>query len=212
MEEPPARQFSSADDRTLVADLAFKVGEVATLRGWVLTRRDLGGIGFVLLRDRSGVVQCVFEGVELPLHESFVEVSGKVVEHAKAPGGVEVSNASLSVLNAATSPPPVELSKEEWHANPDTLLQYRHVSVRSLKSRGALKVKAELVRAFRAFLDERDFTEVFTPKLVSAGAEGGANLFEVDFYGKRAYLAQSPQLYKQIMVGVFERVYETAPV
>src|SRR5690606_32542656 len=86
------------------------------------------------------------------------------------------------------------------------------VSVRSVKSGAAVTVKAELVRAFRAFLDERDFTEVFTPKLVSAGAEGGANLFEVDFYGQRAYLAQSPQLYKQIMVGVFERVYETAPV
>ena len=212
MEKAPARREAPAAERTLIAELTSKVGELVTLRGWVLTRRDLGGIGFVLLRDRSGVVQCVFEGVELPLHESYVEVTGKVVEHAKAPGGVEVSNASLSVLNEASVPPPVELPKEEWQANPETLLQYRHVSVRGVKARAALKVKAELVRAFRAFLDERDFTEVFTPKLVSAGAEGGANLFEVDFYGHRAYLAQSPQLYKQIMVGVFERVYETAPV
>ncbi|HZJ09995.1 MAG TPA: aspartate--tRNA(Asn) ligase [Trueperaceae bacterium] len=198
--------------RTLVRDLSDNIGASVTLRGWVLTRRDLGGIGFVLLRDRSGVVQCVFEGVELPLHESFIEVEGKVVEHPKAPGGVEVAATTLTVLNAASVPPPIELPKEEWLANPDTLLQYRHVSVRSLKSRAALKVKAELVGAFRAFLDERDFTEVFTPKLVSAGAEGGANQFEVDFYGQRAYLAQSPQLYKQMMVGVFERVYETAPV
>ena len=212
MEHASTQQPPASPERTLIGDLAANVGGVVTLRGWVLTRRDLGGIGFVLLRDRSGVVQCVFEATELPLHESFVEVVGKVVEHPKAPGGVELAATALNVLNAATTPPPVELPKEEWHTNPETLLQYRHVSVRSLKSRAALKVKAELVRAFRQSLDERDFTEVFTPKLVSAGAEGGANLFEVDFYGRRAYLAQSPQLYKQIMVGVFERVYETAPV
>src|SRR5690606_4237767 len=95
---------------------------------------------------------------------------------------------------------------------PDTLLAYRHVTVRTPRTRAVLKVKSALVKGFREFLDSQGFTEVFTPKLVSAGAEGGANLFEVDFYGQRAYLAQSPQLYKQIMVGVFERVYETAPV
>ncbi len=190
------------------------------LEGWVLTRRDLGGVGFLLLRDRSGTVQCVVERAVLdrsgltglPLHESFVALEGVVAAHAKAPGGVEVHVRAVRVVSEASAPPPVELSKEEWHSNPDTLLAYRHVTVRSPRARAALKVKAALVKAFRAHLDERGFTEVFTPKLVSAGAEGGANLFEVDFYGQRAYLAQSPQLYKQIMVGVFERVYETAPV
>lgn len=206
--------------RTLVSGLADRVGDVVRLQGWVLTRRDLGGVGFLLLRDRSGVVQCVVEravsgrgGLHgLPLHESYVSLTGRVVAHAKAPGGVEVHASSLEVVSEAAAPPPVELAKEEWHTNPDTLLAYRHVTVRSPRARAALKVQAVLVRAFRALLDERGFTEVFTPKLVSAGAEGGANLFEVDFYGQRAYLAQSPQLYKQIMVGVFERVYETAPV
>src|SRR5690606_35213898 len=129
-----------------------------------------------------------------------------------APGGFELHGDALEVISEATVPPPVELAKEDWHANPDTLLAYRHVTVRSRKSQAALKVKAELVRAFRDYLDAHGFTEIFTPKLVSAGAEGGANMFEVDFYGKRAFLAQSPQLYKQIMVGVYERVYETAPV
>lgn len=198
--------------RTLVRDLSAAVGSTVTLVGWVLTRRDLGGIGFLLLRDRSGVVQCVFEGEQLPLHESCVRVVGKVVAHPKAPGGVEVHGSLLEVIAEAHTPPPVELAKEEWHTNPETLLAYRQVTVRTPSSRAALKVKAELVGAFRRFLDAQDFTEIFTPKLVSAGAEGGANLFEVDFYGSRAYLAQSPQLYKQIMVGVFERVYETAPV
>jgi len=208
----PTGHASANPPRTLVRDLAAEVGQTVTLVGWVFTRRDLGGIGFLLLRDRSGVVQCVFEGQQLPLHESCVRVVGKVVQHRKAPGGVEVHGTSLAVITEARTPPPVELAKEEWHTNPDTLLAYRQVTVRSPSSRAALKVKATLVGAFRSFLDAEDFTEIFTPKLVSAGAEGGANLFEVDFYGSRAYLAQSPQLYKQIMVSVFERVYETAPV
>ncbi len=198
--------------RVLVRDLAEHEGQQVGLAGWILTRRDLGGIRFLVLRDRTGVVQCVLEGIDVPLHESCVRITGKVVAHKKAPGGYEVQADSLEIVSEATLPPPVELSKEEWHSNPETLLQYRHVTVRSPKTRAVLKVQAELVRGFRAFLDTNDFTEIFTPKLVSAGAEGGANLFEVDYYGRRAYLAQSPQLYKQIMVAVFERVYETAPV
>lgn len=217
---PPTTPGTPGSTRILTSDLADHAGQVVDLAGWVLTRRDLGGLGFLILRDRSGVVQCVVEKAVLeagglgglPLQESYVELSGKVSSHQKAPGGVEVHVTRMSVANAATEPPPVELSKEEWHANPDTLLAYRHVTVRTPRTRAALKVKAVLVKGFRAFLDTQGFTEVFTPKLVSAGAEGGANLFEVDFYGQRAYLAQSPQLYKQIMVGVFERVYETAPV
>ncbi len=199
-------------ERVLVRDLASFEGQRVQLTGWILTRRDLGGISFLVLRDRTGVVQCVLEGITIPLHESAVRVTGKVVAHKKAPGGYEVQVSELDLVAEATTPPPVELSKEEWGANPDTLLAYRHVTVRSPSTRAVLKVQAELVRAFRTYLDGLDFTEIYTPKLVSAGAEGGANLFEVDYYGRRAYLAQSPQLYKQIMVGVFERVYETAPV
>ncbi len=200
------------DERTLTRALPTQLGETVTLQGWVHNRRDLGGIQFLLLRDRSGLVQCVFEHTELPLHESCVRVRGTVVANERAPGGVEVQADGLEVLSRALVPPPVEISKEEWHANPETLLEYRHMTVRGLKAQAALKVQAELVSAFRAYLDARDFTEIFTPKLVAAGAESGANLFEVDYYGKRAYLAQSPQLYKQIMVAVYERVYEVAPV
>ena len=182
------------------------------MQGWVHNRRDLGGVSFLILRDRSGTVQCVLEKTSIPLAESSVRVTGKVVENKKAPGGLEVQASELEIVSEATEPTPIELPKEDWQVNPETLLEYRHVSVRGVKAKATLKVQAELVRAFRAYLNERDFTEIFTPKLVAAGAEGGANLFEVDYYGKRAYLAQSPQLYKQIMVGVFERVYEVAPV
>lgn len=198
--------------RTLVADLPGHPGETVTLQGWVHSRRDLGGIRFLLLRDRTGVVQCVFGKVDLPIAESCVRVTGRVVESKKAPGGLELQGETLELIAEATEPTPIEIPKEEWHVNPDTLLEYRHVSLRSPKARAALKVQAELVRAFRDYLTAEDFTEIFTPKLVAAGAEGGAALFEVDYYGKRAYLAQSPQLYKQIMVGVYERVFEVAPV
>jgi len=209
--EGPAGPTGAAR-RRLVRELRGHVGERVLLRGWVHQRRDLGGIQFLHLRDRSGMVQCVFEGVPPPLHESAVQVTGRVVENGKAPGGLEVHGDALEIISLATVPPPVELAKETFNTNPDTLLDYRHVSVRGLHAQATLKVAAELVRAFRAHLQALDFTEIFTPKLVAAGAEGGANLFEVDYYGQRAYLAQSPQLYKQIMVAVFERVFETAPV
>jgi nondiscriminating aspartyl-tRNA synthetase len=198
--------------RSLISDLSGLVGEAVRLQGWVHNRRDLGGIQFLLLRDRTGLVQCVFEKTALPLQESCVRLTGKVVTNPKAPGGIEIHADSLELITQALEPTPLEIPKEEWHANPDTLLEYRHVSVRGRKAQATLSVQAELVKAFRAFLGSQNFTEIFTPKLVAAGAEGGANLFEVDYYGKRAYLAQSPQLYKQIMVGVFERVFEVAPV
>ncbi len=203
---------TDASPRTLVRDLPAAVGSRVELLGWVYNRRDLGGIQFLLLRDRSGVVQCVFERTDMPLYESAVRVTGTVVEAAKAPGGYEVQADGLEVISRASEPPPIEIPKESWHANPETLLAYRHVSVRGQEAHAVLKVQAELVKAFRAALDGEDFTEIFSPKIVAAGAEGGANLFEVDYYGKRAYLAQSPQLYKQIMVGVYERVFEVAPV
>ncbi|MBS3933270.1 MAG: aspartate--tRNA(Asn) ligase [Truepera sp.] len=198
--------------RSLVRDLPMLLGQRVTLQGWVHSRRDLGGIKFLLLRDRSGIVQCVFAQGDLPIGESCVQVWGVVVASDKAPGGLEVKAEGLSIIAEAVEPAPIEIPKEAWQANPDTILEYRYVSLRGLKARAALKVQAELVRAFREYLNEQGFTEIFTPKLVAAGAEGGANLFEVDYYGQRAYLAQSPQLYKQIMVGVYERVFEVAPV
>ncbi len=199
--------------RTLTAEAKDKVGEEVKLQGWLHWRRDLGGVQFILLRDRSGLIQVVLPGGQkLPLPESAISVRGEVVLNAKAPGGFEVLASELSVLQPSAQATPVEIPKEEWRANPETLLSYRYVTLRGEKARAPLQVQAALVRGFRRYLDSQGFTEVFTPKLVRAGAEGGANLFEVDYFGESAYLAQSPQLYKQIMVGVYERVYEVAPV
>lgn len=198
--------------RSLIHTLKQSIGKEVRIQGWILTRRNLGGISFAVVRDRSGIVQCVFQNTDIPLQESAISVVGTVVEQERAPGGVEIQATSLELISEATAPPPVELNKEQWTANPDTLLQYRHVSVRSRRATLVLGMLAALVHEFRAGLRAEGFTEIFTPKLVSAGAEGGANMFEVDFYGRRGYLAQSPQLYKQIMVAVHERVFETAPV
>ncbi|MGQ9511008.1 MAG: aspartate--tRNA(Asn) ligase [Thermaceae bacterium] len=198
--------------RTLIEELPQKIGETVELMGFLHWRRDLGKIQFLLLRDRTGVVQVVTGGQKLPLPESSLKVVGRVVESAKAPGGLEVLAEEITILSPALEPTPVEIPKEEWRASPDTLLEYRYVALRGEKARAPLKVQAALVRGFRRHLDRKGFTEIFTPKVVRAGAEGGSGLFGVDYFEHRAYLAQSPQLYKQIMVGVFERVYEVAPV
>lgn len=198
--------------RTLTRELPQHEGQTVKLQGFLHARRDLGGVQFLVLRDRSGIAQAVGAGLDLPLPESSIEVIGEVKAHPKAPGGYEVQVESLRVLTPATEPPPVEIPKMEWNVNPETLLDYRVVTVRGLKERAVLKVQAELVAAFRDHLISEGFTEISTPKIVSAGAEGGANLFPIDYFGHPAYLAQSPQLYKQIMVGVFERVFEVAPV
>lgn len=199
--------------RILVGELSQNVGNSVQLLGWLHWKRDLGGIQFALLRDRSGIVQLVLDKSEkLPLAESSLRVVGRVVLNPKAPGGLEVVVEQIEVLAAALEPSPIEIPKEEWRVNPETLLEYRYMSLRGEKARAALKVQAALVRGFRQHLDQQGFTEIFTPKIVSAGAEGGSNLFAIDYFEQRAYLAQSPQLYKQIMVGVYERVYEVAPV
>lgn len=198
--------------RTLVEDLPQKIGETVELLGFLHWKRDLGKIQFLLLRDRTGIVQVVTGGRKLPLPESSLKVVGRVVKNEKAPGGLEVLAEEIEVISPALEPTPVEIPKEEWRAGPETLLEYRYVTLRGEKARAPLKVQAALVRGFRRYLDRQGFTEIFTPKVVRAGAEGGSGLFGVDYFEHRAYLTQSPQLYKQILVGVFERVYEVAPV
>lgn len=198
--------------RTFTHQLAKCDGQTVRLQGFLHAKRDLGGVQFVVLRDVHGIVQCVGRDLELPLPESSIEVSGVVKAHAKAPGGYEIQIEQFQVISAATEPPPVEIPKMEWNVNPETTLDYRIVTIRGLKERATLKIQAELVSGFRDHLATEGFTEISTPKIVSAGAEGGANLFPLDYFGHPAYLAQSPQLYKQIMVGAFERVFEVAPV
>ena len=183
-----------------------------TLHGMVHALRDLGGVTFLTLRTREGLVQCVCprrpEGVR---EECAVSVSGLLRPEPRAPGGAELAEARFTVLSRPAAPPPVPLSKKS-SLSMDTELSLRPVTLRAPRARAVFRIQAAVCRAFREFLQEEDFTEIHTPKLGRAGAEGGYSQFRVDYFGRKAVLAQSPQLYKQVMVGVFERVYEIGPV
>lgn len=186
-----------------------------TVHGAVHLLRDMGGLAFLTLRMARGAVQCVCAPDVLPeglCEECTVELSGIVREEPRAPGGYEIAVEALTVLSRPAAPMPVALGKGPLKLNLDTELALRPVVLRHLRERAVFRVQEGLVRAFRDYLTKQDFTEVHTPKIVHAGAEGGSNIFKLDYFGKKAYLAQSPQFYKQTMVGVFERVFEVGPV
>ena len=187
----------------------------AAVHGAVHLLRDMGGLAFFTLRMARGAVQCVCAPDVLPegfCEECCVELSGAAREEPRAPGGVEIAVESITVLSRPAAPMPVSLGRGPLRLNLDTELALRPVVLRRLKERAVFKVQEGLVRSFRDYLTGEGFTEVHTPKIVRAGAEGGSNIFKLDYFGKKAYLAQSPQFYKQTMVGVFERVFEVGPV
>lgn len=186
-----------------------------TVHGAVHALRDMGGLVFLTLRLARGAVQCVCAPEALPeglCEECCVELSGTVREEPRAPGGVEIAADTVAVLSRPAAPMPVPLGKKRLELNLDTELALRPAVLRHLRERAVFKVQEGLVRAFRDHLTGEGFTEVHTPKIVRAGAEGGSNIFKLDYFGKKAYLAQSPQFYKQTMVGVYERVFEVGPV
>ncbi len=195
------------------SDLPSLAGSTATLHGAVHAVRDLGGVTFLTLRTADGAVQCVCaSGMELPTEESTVRVRGTVRAEERAPGGYELTLEALEVLSVPAEGMPVPVSKYKLKLNLDTELGLRPVVLRNLRKRSVFKIQEGITRAFRDYLTAEGFTEVHTPKIVHAGAEGGSNIFKLDYFGKKAFLAQSPQFYKQTMVGVFERVFEVAPV
>ncbi|MDF2626345.1 MAG: aspS [Symbiobacteriaceae bacterium] len=202
--------------RVLAAQLGAYVGEVVTLKGWVHNVRHMGNLAFLVLRDRTGLVQCVLEG-ELagrPIeNESVVAVSGKVVAALKALGGVEVQATGLEVISAPSMPLPFEINKKEVKAGLESVLDHRVLSMRNPQIHAVFTIQSALAGGFREYLSSQNFTQIFTPKIVATGTEGGSNLFPIEYFEQRAYLAQSPQFYKQMMVGAgFERVFEIAPV
>jgi nondiscriminating aspartyl-tRNA synthetase len=178
----------------------------------------MGGINFLVIRDGWGTIQAVAEtDTELtPLLELSVEsvlsVEGLVMSMPQAPGGIELHDLHIEVITPVSEIPPVSLNKRKITANIGTLLDHAAITNRHLERRAVLRLSAGVMSAFRSILTARDFTEIQTPKIVSSATESGANVFKLDYFGRDAYLAQSPQFYKQIMVGVFERVFEVGPV
>jgi nondiscriminating aspartyl-tRNA synthetase len=198
--------------RVMSSELARHTGASIRLCGWVHRRRVLARVTFLVVRDRAGLAQVVVPaGVPVPGEESVVEVTGTVVANEVAPGGYEVAYEALEVLSEA-EPPPVELFRPAVDAGLPALLDHAAVALRHPARRAVFAASAAAVRAFRSTLDGLGFTEIHTPKIVGTATESGANVFALDYFGRPAYLAQSPQFYKQTMVGVFERVYEVGPV
>ncbi len=206
--------------RILSTELKDHIGGTVHIRGWLHKKRLLGGLTFINVRDRRGLVQVVLQnkdeveklrGLQIG---TVLSVDGKAVEEPRAPGGVELHDATLNVLVPVTEEPPIEIDKPLSHKpeNLDTLFEYRALGLRNLQETAIFKVQAAITKAARDYFYENDFTEIHTPKLLAAATEGGAEVFKIDYFGKEATLAQSPQFYKQIMVGIYERVFEIAPV
>jgi nondiscriminating aspartyl-tRNA synthetase len=211
----------SRPERTLAAQLPSLVGnpsDLVRLDGWIHRRRRLSGLAFVVLRDRSGLAQIVvrdeatLEIVDQLTEETTVEVVGRLSANPQAPGGVEVVDPRFRALTSPAETPPVELWRPKLSASLPTLLDHGQITLRHRVRQARWRLAEASIRGFADTLDARGFTQVKSPKLVASATESGANVFRVDYFGRDAYLAQSPQFYKQMLVGVFERVYEVGPV
>jgi nondiscriminating aspartyl-tRNA synthetase len=204
-------------ERMLSSELRAHVGRRVRIAGWLHHRRRLSRLTFVLVRDRAGIAQVVAEEpdavahVEGLLDETVLEVEGDVVASDQAPGGAELHAPLFRVLSRSAAPPPIELHRPALKEQLPTRLDHAPVALRHPRERAKLAISAASMAGFRAALDALGFVEIQTPKIVRSATETGANLFTVDYFGRPAYLAQSPQLYKQTMVGVFERVFEVGP-
>jgi nondiscriminating aspartyl-tRNA synthetase len=204
--------------RILTGELPEHVGERVRLAGWLHRQRHLSQVSFLILRDRGGLGQIVVDDAAAAARlaeltaETVLEVTGNVVAAAQAPGGAELHEPEVQVVASPAQPPPLELWRPTLSAQLPTRLDLAPLALRHPREQAIFRIAAASIAGFRAALDAQDFTEIQTPKIVASATESGANVFAIDYFGRRAYLAQSPQFYKQAMVGVFERVYETGPV
>ena len=193
-------------------------GKEVKINGAVHTIRDMGDVAFVVLRKREGLLQCVYEegvtdfDIKTLKEASTVEVEGVVAVEDRAPNGIEVRLKTIKVLSEPTEPMPLAISKWKLNTSLEAKLAMRPISLRNVRERAKFKIQEGVVRGFRDFLFKEGFTEIRTPKIGAKGAEGGANMFRLEYFHRPAVLAQSPQFYKQMMVGVFDRVFEAAPV
>ncbi|GAB4111998.1 MAG: aspartate--tRNA(Asn) ligase [Roseiflexaceae bacterium] len=204
--------------RIRTTTLTHHIGESVHLAGWIQRVRILSHVSFLILRDGYGTAQVVISEPEQAawvatlIPETIVAIIGRVVAEVQAPGGVEIHEPQISVLSAATEPPPFEMFRPSIPAQLPTLLDHAPLSLRHPRQRALWRLAAASMAGFRSTLNANGFTEIQTPKIVESATEGGANVFKLDYFGRPAYLAQSPQFYKQMMVGVFERVFEVGPV
>ena len=195
-----------------------RIGAEVKVNGAIHTIRDMGTVAFIILRKREGLVQCVYEegvskfNLKDVKEADTVEVSGMLERSEKAPNGIEIRLGELKILSEPAEPMPLPISKWKLNTSLEAKLNYRPISLRNIRERAKFRIQEGIVRGFRDFLYQEGFTEIHTPKIGAKSAEGGANLFRLEYFHRPAILQQSPQFYKQMMVGVFDRVFETAPV
>lgn len=213
---------SLISERTLCKELTKKIGEKVKVAGWIHKINSLGGIEFYILRDRTGLTQLTIEEKILDrdilnekiVLETVVEVDGIVTKEERSPyNSIEIKVENIKILGHSHSDIPINVSTNYNNMNLPTILDNRPISIRNLKTLKVFKIQSEILRLFGEFLRKNEFTEIKTPKIISTGTEGGTNIFEIKYFDRIAYLAQSPQFYKQTMVGSgFERVFEIGPV
>lgn len=198
--------------------LKAEEGTMIILEGAVHSVRDMGEIAFVILRKKEGLIQTVWEEgkTDLELSEiregDYIHVTGQVKDEERAPHGKEVRLSTISHLSHVSCPLPLPIDKWKLNTSLEAKLDRRSLSLRNIRERARFRIQEGIVRGFRDFLYEQGFTEIHTPKIGAKSAEGGANMFRLSYFHRPAVLQQSPQLYKQMMVGVFDRVFETGPV
>jgi len=206
--------------RTLTSIGPKDHGAQATLGGWVEDVRNLGGIAFLIVRQRAGTFQAtvkkksdedLFNRASKVVRESVVAVRGTIQRNPEVRNGWELVAAAIDVLSPAAVPLPLPVA-DKVGADMDTRFDNRTLDLRKPGVRAIFRIRSIVTSALRSYLAGQEFVEVHTPKLAGAGAEGGATLFTTDYFGRKAYLSQSPQLYKQMLMSTgLDRVYEIAP-
>jgi nondiscriminating aspartyl-tRNA synthetase len=197
-------------------------GEEIIVMGWIHEIRDLGGIIFVLLRDRDGTIQItapskkisgeLFGEIRKLRKESVIAVKGTVQESSKAPGGYEIIPAEIKLLSESKLPLPMDTT-EKVKAEIDTRLDSRYIDLRRASVNAIFKIKSRMLHSVRLFLEKGEFIEINTPKLGASATEGGTELFPITYFEREAFLSQSPQLYKQMMMATgLDKVYEIAQI
>lgn len=193
-------------------------GKSVKVNGAIHTIRDMGEVAFIVLRKREGLIQCVYEEgrSQFDIHDlkeaDTVEAEGTVKLDDRAPNGFEIRLDTVTILSEPAEAMPLQISKWKMNTSLDAKLNNRAIALRNIRERAVFRIQEGITRGFRDYLYSQGFTEIHTPKLGAKSAEGGANLFKLEYFHRPAILQQSPQFYKQMMVGVFDRVFETAPV
>lgn len=199
-------------------EISNHIGHRISLHGSIYKIRKMSSFAFVLLRAKRQVIQCIYSeefsdfSFSMLKEESCIRLTADVIREERSKSGWELRMIDVEILSEPAAESPIVINNKIVDTSLENLLDYRPITLRNENERAIFRLQAGICKGFRQYLTKQHFTEIHSPKIVSAGAEGGANIFKLNYFGKDAFLAQSPQFYKQMMMGVYERVYEIAPV